>query len=152
MYIWGDTLCISCVKQRVIHHTHCLKLRHHLRLDALPEARRRHVIVLLLVRTAANQALTNKLQQHLHLDALLKARRQHVPVETANQTLTNELRYHLVGIDALPEARRRHVLLVLVTTVNQRLTDQGRRRRTTTSDSTQRCQQQVARNLQILRR
>ena len=140
----------------------CLELRHHLRLDALPEARRRHVLLVLLLVATANPALTNELQQeHLRLDALHESRRRHVPVKTAYQTLTIELRLHLVRLNPLPQvrlnplpqARRRHVLLVLVTTTaNQMLlTDQGRR--TIKRDSMQRShRQQVARNLQTIQK
>ncbi len=65
-------------------------LQEHLRLDALPEARSRHVPV-----KTANQTLTNKLQHHLiRLDALPKARRRHVLpvilVTTVNWTLLTD--------------------------------------------------------------
>ena len=144
MYIWGvhSAFLVSSSVQRVLSTTQhlqshstlllipskspCLELRHHLRLDALPEARRRGV----LIATTANQTLTNELQQHLRLDALPEARSRHVPVKTANQTLTNKFR--LVRLDALPEARSRQVLLVvlLVSTVYRTLlTDPGRSRR-----------------------
>ena len=66
------------------------ELQEHLRLDALPEARSRHVPV-----KTANQTLTNKLRHHLvRLDALPEARRRHVllviVVTTVNRTLLTD--------------------------------------------------------------
>ena len=162
-------MCISRAKLHPLQHTlpvvtstlllilsesPCLELRHHLRLDALPEpTRRTHLlqVILQVTTTTTNQTLTNELKQHLRLDALPGTRRQHVPfLKTANQTLTKNKLLHqlLVCRNALPEARRRHGLLAPgLTTANQTLTDQGRRirRTTTTRDSMRRCQQLVVR-------